>query len=242
MPERAEKRGNVTVTRGRIHELFYVSLSLHLHHTLPTLYSHPPSSPATMASADATSSAMQGERSPIAKLLESLGMTREDLSRHSAQMREFLLTENPALRALGQSSDKFASTSTFPNSTNGDRSESTRSSSEIRSQSVASTRFSHPPKTPPPTHSRHTHYQRHTSKQPVHTNGHDGERVAEKRTPRRRKEKARRQSHSATSPSRPKPSLDMIMQMQSRNSRRVYESEESEESDDASMDVRNACS
>lgn len=48
----------------------------------------------TDSSSTAPNAAVNGERSPIAQLLDSLGMTREDLSRHSAQMREFLTAEN----------------------------------------------------------------------------------------------------------------------------------------------------
>lgn len=192
-----------------------------------------------MAPANAMSSTAPGERSPIARLLESLGMTREDLTRHSAQMREFLLAENPgALRSLSQSSDKPSSSATLSSTQSDALSTLTRTISESGSQPSQSTRSSHPPKTPPPTQARSPNYQRHTSKPPVHVSDQESESL-EKRTPRHRKEKERRQMHSATSPTRAKPSLDMIMQMQSNNSRRVYESEESEDSDDELMEVRN---
>lgn len=192
-----------------------------------------------MAPANAMSSTAPGERSPIARLLESLGMTREDLTRHSAQMREFLLAENPgALRSLSQSSDKPSSSATLSSTQSDALSTLSRTISESGSQPSQSTRSSHPPKTPPPTQARSPNYQRHTSKPPVHVSDQESESSLEKRTPRHRKEKERRQMHSATSPTRAKPSLDMIMQMQSNNSRRVYESEDSEDSDDELMEVR----
>ena len=45
--------------------------------------------------------------SPIGQLLRHLGMTREDLQRHSSQMREFLTTE-PASSSLSEDSTELA--------------------------------------------------------------------------------------------------------------------------------------
>ncbi|KAI0322806.1 hypothetical protein OF83DRAFT_1091849 [Amylostereum chailletii] len=48
-------------------------------------------------------SSSKGPVSPISQLLHGLGMTRDDLTRHSDQMRQFLVTENAgSLRALIQ--------------------------------------------------------------------------------------------------------------------------------------------
>ncbi|KAI0923771.1 hypothetical protein AcV5_009232 [Taiwanofungus camphoratus] len=45
--------------------------------------------------------------SPISQLLQTLGMTREDLTRHSQQMRQFLTAEHAnSLRAFGQQSER----------------------------------------------------------------------------------------------------------------------------------------
>jgi len=51
--------------------------------------------------------------SPISQLLHNLGMTRDDLSRHSDQMRQFLTTENAnSLRAFAQERAEVESSTT----------------------------------------------------------------------------------------------------------------------------------
>ena len=46
--------------------------------------------------------------SPVSILLQTLGMTRDDLMRHAAQMKSFLETEENSLRALTNQSEAEA--------------------------------------------------------------------------------------------------------------------------------------
>lgn len=181
-----------------------------------------------------------GSQSPIGKLLESLGMTREDLTRHSAQMRQFLTADNGSLRALEQSQERaqfrqIAPRETTTSSTPAPLSVPYSSQSSIPVESVA-----HPAATPQimmPPHSLGAPSALSTENLAKHS-----QQYTERDAPRRHREREQRRrsramSQSSPTATRPKPSLDMIMQLRSREKRRVSESEESDDSAEGSIKV-----
>ena len=191
----------------------------------------------------ATTEAQSSEsltKSPIGQLLQSLGLTREDLTRHSAQMREFLTTENASsLRALTQENKLPRPQSLPPN-----RSESPLSRTSSVARDLSRTNSMDAPgrhATPPPASSSLPQHGGNLSF--VHNPSQSSTRKPEKshaESIRQGKTRHKRTS-SFASPTRPKPNLDMIMQMRSRDSRRVQESDDSESSDESPISVRDTC-
>ena len=83
--------------------------------------------------------------SPISQLLQNLGMTRDDLTRHSDQMRQFLTAENAnSLRAFSNAADSDADSATSPTVP------SQPGRAKSRSISAADAPISLPPPPPPP--------------------------------------------------------------------------------------------
>lgn len=82
--------------------------------------------------------------SPISQLLQSLGMTREDLNKRSDQMRQFLTADSVSSRVFEHAN----SASNATNSTNDTRSRSSLSRARSTSFLDASSAVSTPPRTP----------------------------------------------------------------------------------------------
>jgi len=83
--------------------------------------------------------------SPISQLLQNLGMTRVDLTRHSDQMRQFLTAENAnSLRAFSNPGESDADSATSPTVL------SQPGRAKSRSISAADAPISLPPPPPPP--------------------------------------------------------------------------------------------
>lgn len=194
-----------------------------------------------MAESASQSQNTPGSHSPIGQLLSKLGMTREDLSRHSVQMREFLTAETEnSLRAIGliqdsphsrqdtQPPQRFVPIAPAP----------AQSHSGTSVASVAQTPNSRTSTLPPaaPYFGLQTD-ENHASHRPSKQRD-ERDKI---RTSRRCKETRGRGALPSSSPARPKPSLDEIMQMRSRDSRRVPESDDSEDSEEESVSANDAC-
>lgn len=185
----------------------------------------------------------------MSQLLTSLGMTREDLDRHTSRMRQFLDSENASKIARGQAVGDAANVD--------DAISREDVLAYIAAEGIVqdvTTKLKEPPatrsshretsSTPSPIeaatrHSRPTSNSNSLSRQDYDPD-HSPERNATRRVLERGRTRTRdrHHSHTASSPfSRPKISLDEVMQLRSKRSRRVSESEESEESDEESLRV-----
>ncbi|KAI5121886.1 hypothetical protein M0805_001091 [Coniferiporia weirii] len=174
-------------------------------------------------------------RSPMAQLLSTLGLTREDLLRHASQMRDFLDSEDAeSARAPSEHPQSIHRQSSETPSHSRGRASTRRLHEETAQGSTRSGDRAATP-TPPPPPSSATHRLRASSHRLVAHRSEDLN-YSSKRSARKSKEdQERRRARAIASPSRPKPSLDEIMQMRSRQSLRVSESEESEDSGDESL-------
>ena len=184
----------------------------------------------TAGTAQAASS--PGSRSPISQLLVTLGMTREDLTRHSAQMREFLTTEtsNAPRPLLPSTENARPSSQNVQTKQSMKLSQPTDATSSKRGRPNPFPSHPHNALTPPP--SQNAPKEASIPKSIARTNGASmttRETVASGRGGPRRE---RRHPPQATSPTRQKPNLDEIMQMRSRESRRTPEHEDSDSSDE----------
>ena len=83
-----------------------------------------------------------GPPSPVSVLLQTLGMTRDDLMRHAAQMKRFLETEQNSLRALSNQTEAAASQDLKTRSTGRPR------NSSLSNHASAPFRTASPPVTP----------------------------------------------------------------------------------------------
>lgn len=81
--------------------------------------------------------------SPVSILLQTLGMTRDDLMQHAAQMKSFLETEQNSLRAMSNQNDTVAAQASMTRP--GGRS---RNTSFSNNASAAPIRAASPPVTP----------------------------------------------------------------------------------------------
>lgn len=166
------------------------------------------------------------QRSPIGLLLESLGMTREDLTRHSAQMREFLTAENAnSLRALVHMSEN-APPKPFSEEmpTNSMETATQLAPPGSSSNNNASVVQSHRASTPQSSQQ----CLKTSAKVSTENTAHNASKHHHKKSRKREREPV----PSSASPVRSKFSLDMIMQMRSLNSERAVESEDSDESEE----------
>ncbi len=177
--------------------------------------------------------------SPVGKLLETLGMTREDLTRHSDQMRQFLTADNGSLRALEQSREKTlfkpASRTNSTPSLSASRNASYPSQSTRPVESVA--RLATTPQIVPPPHSQGAPSALSMENLARHSQQYTEGGVSRRQKEREHHRRSRAMSQSSPTATRPKPSLDMIMQLRSREKRRVSESEESDDSGEGSIKV-----
>lgn len=191
------------------------------------------------------------DASPITEILKNLGMTREELMQHASQMRHFFDGENGAHARLAVDKTSVplgqhagpSSSSTAPDSTRESRPLKSLPRAS-RSHEVVTT-----PSPPPPPCSSHA-FQPTQRPPTVHTSDDSDDSndtpASTSATMKQRgdcgegDERRGGARGLGVSPARPKPSLDEIMQMHSRQSRRVSESEESDDSSDESLRVSDA--
>lgn len=187
----------------------------------------------------------------IQQLLATLGMTREDLERRSVQMRQFLTAEgvnsframahkqieelsNPSSAPLGNK--PTTSQQRYPNIySNADASTSSRSSS----QDPFSQPFAAATKSRLSLHDAASH-SHSLQKHATHKSGPSkpGKRVEGYKQRDSLRGGGLRSGEPSSSPTKVKPSLDAVMSMRSRVSRRPPTPEESEDSDSDEILVR----
>lgn len=188
----------------------------------------------------ASTSALTANPATISGLLSSLGLTPEDLQHHADQMREFLQTRN-------------APTTSSP------ASESSRNANQQNSETPLTTpvaarppsalkrpmmplppRRSHVRSSPPPSEPSLTRRSRSSASTSFSKYQEDAGGPVELPSARKSYSRHSTRSHVASSPARPKISLDEVMKIRSQKSRRVSDSEESEESAEESLHVSDA--
>lgn len=156
--------------------------------------------------------------SPISQVLQSIGLTRDDLLRHSDQMRQFLThhdtsTTNP----LSADPPEYAGAAS--------RSSGTRSMSRPN-----------PSQTPPPS----TPVKSEPVDPPMPLRQMDSmEMILERKSRRaKREKKVKVKDRPPPSPSPPRASFSLDAFMQSRDSRRVPDSDQSDSSSSIALQVR----
>lgn len=192
-----------------------------------------------------SSSSSSSSESPITQLLNSLGMTRDDLERHTFRMRLFLDSEETRkivrAQAAGDLGDSARALSQEEMLAYIKKSASAHESSKTTKMPPPTRTSHHRSSTPSPDEAPSLRHSRSTSciSKRRSNDDVDSESSAERGATRRARASTlvRHRTRTATSPSRPKLSLDEVMQMRSKQSRRVSSSEESEESGDESLRV-----
>ena len=216
--------------------------------------------PSTVSGASASPTR---SKSPISQLLESLGMTREDLSRRSAQMREFLTAQNSA--ASGTYNDFDDVSVTYAKSSYPDTFSSVAKIEADVPVDPENNKKYYKEETPAPNASSqgsavgssNDYYSRTRSSQssmasttpssvPSASNASNTTTTAS--TTQRKKDSTRHTAHKerashthratshAASPAKSKPSLDEIMQMRAQNLKRSRASRASPESSEESSE------
>ena len=177
----------------------------------------------------------------IDQFLNTLGMTREDLERHSVQMRQFLTAENVnSFRAMAhdqiEGQPKVANPSLKPKpvssvpsqrypyvSSRADASASVRSQDSLSQSSMTVATKSRPTLQEAVRHS-------HSLTQKLATHKPSGNGLYRKRNEEYRQRGGSRFAEPSSSPTKAKPSLDAVMSMRSRVSRRPPPPDESDDS------------
>lgn len=182
------------------------------------------------------------DAAPISEILKNLGLTREELLQHASQMHHFFEGEEgaqtrAALEAVIPILQQAQSSSSSTTLEDVDTRQYTLSMPQVSSRTYDSVA------TPPP-QPRQIHGSQST-KRPSTVHIMDDSDDSNDLSDSPSKAKARgvnseRRARAVASPSRAKPSLDEIMQMHSRQSRRVSESEDSDDSSDDSFRVSDA--
>ena len=166
--------------------------------------------------------------SPISQVLQSIGLTRDDLLRHSDQMRQFLTTEDAnSLRAFAAGSSDAQSA--VASAIRGSRA---RSHSRSLSRPSASTLS----QTPPPS----TPVKSEPIDPPIPLRHMDSmEMILERKNRQAKREKRgkKEKERSAPSPSPASAAFSLDAFMQSRDSRRVPSQDQSESSSSATPQV-----